>query len=133
MRDPATTMQTLLQKHFPKFGGIRKYCNYQSLENPTYDPDTKTVTAGTISANEYLWIIFDSYSLVLVDDELILGIDKKAIFPALDLSVTPKINDIIVDGDLEMWNVIGVSPDPAEAHYELHVRPCGVYVPPVAP
>ena len=63
------------------------------------------------------------FAWLLRDDITIMSIDKVAIFPALALSVVPKVDDIIVMSDLTQWKVKGVCPDPADAHFELWIRP----------
>jgi len=63
------------------------------------------------------------FAWLLRDDITIMNIDKVAIFPALALSVVPKVDDRIVMSDLIQWKVKGVCPDPADAHFELWIRP----------
>jgi len=127
MADPGKLMRDLLQKNFSKFGSIRRLCDYSSMQDPVYDADTKEVTV-TATSVESVYIIFDSIALNSIfmkqeDDVTPLSIDRLAIFPKLDLLVTPHVGDMIEDDDGVVWNVIGIGVDPAGAHYELHIRP----------
>lgn len=128
MSDPGALAASLLQKHFPKFGTFRKSCTYKEMADSTYNATTGAVTA-VVTSTTTINIIFDEFGFTVVNaatsqgDELnILTIDRKAIFPALDLSISPKVNDLIVEGSTT-WRVMGISLDPKPAHYELHVRP----------
>lgn len=131
MRDPKALIQNLLQKNFPKFGGIRLSCTYKSVVFPaSYNATTGVVT--NTASTDYIGIniIFDEitktiniYPKFKRDDESILSVDKVAIFPALDLPVEPKVGDIIVDPSNVNWKVQGVSTDPAKGSYGLHIRP----------
>jgi len=60
------------------------------------------------------------------DDSTILSIDRFIIYPALDLPVSAKVGDRVVDDSSDTWSIIAVGLDPALAHYELHVRPLSV-------
>ncbi len=77
-------------------------------------------------------IVFDEFTFsinsaqVQQNDEVpVLSIDRKAIFPVLNLTVKPSINDRIVDPDSVIWRVIGIGGDPMDAHHSLHIRPIG--------
>jgi len=128
--DPKKLAQNLIKKNFVKFGGIRKECTYKSITVPSYDAQTGVVSAPISTSYAGIKIIFDEFSTTVnnypnfrKDDSSILAIDKIAIFPVLDLAVIPKVEDEIVDNNSVAWRIKGVSVDPAEAHYELHVRP----------
>lgn len=90
-----------------------------------------SVTKSVISSHPGIEIVFDAISqgsgqkfqIRLEDGSTIRSIDKVAIFPALDLPVDPKINDLVVDPTSKEWLVKAVSEDPVNAHYELLVRP----------
>lgn len=129
MADPGILLQKQLQKNFPKLGSIRKLINYQSTADDDYVPSTGTLTP-TVVTTETIYAVFEPFSFTVVhsanratDGITILSIDRKLIFPALDLTVTPKTNDFVIDTDTIKWRVIGVNPDPAGAHWELHLRP----------
>ena len=128
MGEPGALAASLLQKHFPKFGTFRKSCTYNEVGDSGYDTTIGTVTPVVLSSTS-IEIIFDEFTFTQTqastmqgDETRILQIDMKAIFPSLDLSVTPKVNDLIVQ-DTTTWRVMGISLDPKPAHYELHVRP----------
>ena len=128
MGDPGALASSLLQKHFPKFGTFRKSCTYKEVDDSTYNTATGSATPVVLSSTS-IEIIFDEFSFTQTqsstiqgDESNILQIDRKAIFPSLDLAVTPKVNDLIVEGTTT-WRVMGISLDPKPAHYELHLRP----------
>lgn len=132
MVDPGLLATQLLQKNFPKFGSFRKSCVYHSMLDMEYDPETGSTTEIPNPENppQDLYIIFDEFGFTKNQsgerqnlEEPILSIDKKAIFPSLDLPFMPRVNDQIVDEENLVWIVIGISEDPKPAHFELHVRP----------
>lgn len=118
----------ILQKNFVKFGDIRKLCTYRSIGQPSYNTTSGAVT-GSVIASEQVYIIFDDFNLTKnqasikkIADQSIRSIDKIVIFPSLDLSFLPKTNDVIVDDLGVEWIVVGIQPDPADAHFELYVQ-----------
>lgn len=128
--DPYQLAQNLLQKHFPKFGGIRKSTTYQVVADSVYDAETGSTTNTVTASYPDVLMIWDEFSFSITyaqvkkfDDSTILSIDRKVIFPSLDLPVAPAPGDRVVDDSSVTWSIIGISVDPADAHYELHVRP----------
>jgi len=119
-----------LQSKWPLFVkyGATKTCVYQSMLESSYTGGNVT---KPIESSHTLEIVFDAlgggsrqkYQQVLDDGSTIRVIDRVAIFPALNLPVVPKINDLIVDPSLKEWEVKAVSEDPVDAHFELWVRP----------
>ncbi len=130
MADYGTLAQQQVQKNFPKFGNIRKLCTYKHASNSTYNATTGAVTE-VLSAGVSLYVIFDTFSFTSKmaperhdDDTAVLSIDKKVMFPTLDLSgAAPSYGDVLIDPDGIIWKVIGKSTDPASALQELHIRP----------
>lgn len=121
-------MQQQLQKNFPKFGNIRKPCIYQEIDSAYYDAGSGSVIKNIVSEHP-LMAIFDEASTGAVSN---INVDedtsrvrelKVAIFPALDLPITPKNHDRIVMENSSVWSVCGNIGDPADAHYELVIRP----------
>ncbi len=106
-------------KFFVKYG-MTKACVYQSMLESSY---TGGNVSKPVASSHNLDIVFDQIQASLVDGSTILSIDRVAIFPALDLPVVPKISDLIVDPSLKEWEVQNVVEDPADAHFELRVRP----------
>ncbi len=104
---------------FVKYGAT-KSCVYQSMYPSKYDGED---VLKNVKSSHNIEIVFDSIKETLNDESTTRSINKVAIFPALLLSVDPKINDLIVDPDLTSWEVKAVSPDPLNMHYELLVKP----------
>ena len=114
-----------VQKYWPIFiqNGLTKSCTYQVTPKQVYDPNSGTVT-GPPTATYPIEVIFDEFSSLAIDGEAIRVIDRKALFPVLDLPVVPRIDDRIVSPSNVTWRIVSGPPsDPADAHYSLHVRP----------
>jgi len=76
-----------------------------------------------VDSSHNIEVVFDKVVASLVDGSTIRFIDRVAIFPALNLPVVPKVNDLIVDPSLTEWEVKDVVEDPVDAHFELRIRP----------
>lgn len=133
MADPGALAASLIQTHFPKFGTNRKECDYRQMGETTYNTATQTGTPVISQTHPGLFIIFANFNFTQTqagemqkDGEPILSIDKKAIFPALDLPFPPQANDRIVDDENIVWRVMGISGDPKPAIHTLHVRPLNI-------
>ena len=128
MADPGELAKSLLQKNFPKFGSFRRYVTYVVKNKDGYNAGTGVVTPNP-GGSHPLWMIFLSYGSTITqsaemenDDQVILSVDRKAVFPSADLPVIPKKGDQIQDGAV-LWRVMGINDDPKPAHYALHCRP----------
>ena len=99
---------------------IAKSVSYFRTGTPTYNAAT-----GAITRNETEYtsvkIFMTAYRRYEVDGSRILADDRKVLLPQNNLSVTPTINDRIVDGT-DSWEVVGVVQDPASALWSLQVR-----------
>lgn len=129
MADPGELIKQQVQKHFPKFGSLRKDCTYQHLGNQDYIPGN--VPADNIIAEYPLKIIVYpvtgsllSAVSVMVDDQADILKTRAAVFPALDLPIAPVEKDtILFPGEGGRWEIIGLSPDPAPGSYEIVIKP----------
>ncbi len=117
----------LIQANWPKFtaNGLTRATTYQQLDSAAYDANAGTVTHSVVSSAtlEMVWDDFSNKRETKFDDSTILAIDRVVIFPSLGLPVEPSTNDRVVDDSSDVWNIIQIAGDPAEGHYELHVRP----------
>ena len=112
---------------------VPKLCTYTSnLSNPVYDASNQTITPP--STFEFpVRCAIDSFPISRTnsgdkqkDDEEVLKIDRLFITSTHYFTGKPRIGDkVTVLEDSTEWNVIGFTGDPADAHYELHVRPVG--------
>ena len=126
----AFSAPAILKDKWPLFVkyGATKSCVFQSMADSGYSSGT---VLKPVDSSHTLEIVFDAigggsrqkYQQAVDDGSTIRVIDRVAIFPALNLPVVPKINDLIVDPSLKEWEVKAVSEDPVDAHYELWVRP----------
>ncbi len=117
----------LIQANWPTFtaNGLTRPTTYQQLATASYDANAGTVSHVVVSSTvlEMVWDDFSNKRQTKFDDSTILSIDRVVIFPSLDLPVEPSTNDRVVDDSSDVWNVVQIAGDPAEGHYELHVRP----------
>jgi hypothetical protein len=120
----AVNAPKLLQQKWPILtrNGLTKTCLYRERASASYSPTTGVVTQSTTSSHT-LEILFDQIRASLVDGSTVLSIDRWAIFPALNLPVVPKVDDVIVAPNSREWVVKDVVEDPADASYSLRVRP----------
>lgn len=105
-----------------------KPITYRIRAEETYDTATGQITPGadtdyTLNALIYTF----SFTATAAsdrerDDKEVLNIDRKCLFAALDLPVTPRIGDYIIIAG-ETWRVIGLNKDPGILHQNLHIRP----------
>lgn len=131
MADYGALAESLLQKHFPKFGTFRTLCSYTVVANAVYTPSSGNVAPVVTKVISGVFFIFADFSNTQTqaatkraDDIAILSIDQNAIIPALDLpGVSPKPGDLITDDTGAIWKVMAKGKDPKPAHYALHVRP----------
>lgn len=130
MEDPGELAARLVQKHMPKLGTLRKSCTYKEMTDDTYDTSNGNATDVSVATFPGIMIVFAAFNFTKTlagimqnDEKVILDIDKKAIFPSLDLSIAPKVNDQIVAPDGVIWRVMGIGGDPKPAIHTLHVRP----------
>lgn len=126
MTDPKVLAEQLLQKNWSKFGTFRRPCTYNQMNSASYVPATGVATGEVISIQEGVEIIFDSpgqFFKTFENDQPVQSTDKVAIFPSLDLNVTPTVQDQIIDPEGIVWIVKAIGDDPGPAHYELLIRP----------
>ena len=123
-------VQKLVQKHFKKAGTIRKKCVYVVVGEPGYNDTTNEPISNNTPYPDIFFIFYDfNFTFTRspeqeATDEPLLIEDRIAILPALDmLNVVPRVGDNVIDDLLKEWEVIGLTTDPADAHYRFHVRP----------
>lgn len=127
--DPQELAQKQVQKHFPKFGNMRKLCAYTPKDNPSYDDDTGVTTEnlGTEESIRMIFMDFDmtrSYVPEGYDSSKIdIKTDKMGLFPSLNLNAVPEAGDNVLRSDTsQSFEVLGLMTDPAEATRLLHLR-----------
>jgi len=117
----AGTIQSAISSGMKAFDDIRKSCTYHSMGTLVVNPATD-VTVETGGQNySSVMIIFSSYKLAEIDDEVIKKEDKKALIPQIDYPFVPKDTDYILQGSVR-WEVQSVRIDPADAMWVLQVR-----------
>lgn len=119
----AVDAPALLWANWNKFveNGVTEACVFQEMDDTGYVPGGAPIKDVLSSHN--VDIVFDEIQKYLTDDSTTKSITKVAILPSLALPVVPKINDLVVDSSLREWEVLAVVADPANAHYELGVKP----------
>lgn len=124
--------QQILQENWSLGDGYtQKSVTYRQKANVGYDASDGTITDGGDQDFPGLLVMIASYSATAnqsgnmeVTDEVVLKIDRKIVFPALDLPVDPKVNDQIIHGSI-LYRVIGTQSDPGPTVRILHCRPIG--------
>jgi hypothetical protein len=108
--------------------GLTRPIHVVYMDPPIYDGDQVIPQPQNIEGPiDAVWLDFkismSRASLAKADDSTTLFVDKKVIFPALELPVTPRLTDKVVDDSNNEWSIIGIETDPARAHYTFHIRP----------
>lgn len=128
MRDLKLEIQNKIQVGLQKFGTVRKDCMYHEMGVQTYDVNTGAADNPVISSHplKIIFTEFDSSTVsgdLFPDEEPVRLIDRILIFSKLDLSIKPKVQDVVTDDLGVNWRIMGVGSDPADAHFSLHGRP----------
>lgn len=103
---------------------IARPCTYKSFQgkNSSFDPDSKIITRP-VAQNFHFDAVFYKKFKQLKDDVPIQKGDQKVVFPTSFMSVSPAVNDKLIDEyDIE-HQVMAEATDPAHAAYYLHLRP----------
>ena len=114
--------QKAAQQAVAAFGDVGVSTNYHSYSTATYDASAGSITA-TYSTISGVTVVFTSFKVHQIDGQLVRPEDKMALIPALNLtSVTPKVEDRIVEDASVTWQVVRAGVDPAGALHKLQVR-----------
>jgi len=130
MTDLRAKIKNKVNKGLDKLGTVQRAITYSAMSASAYDEATGTWT-NTVLSTDNISVVFSEFvptrsfsTDILNDEEPIRTIDRLVIFSSLLMTVVPSVNDVIEDLETHVfWRVLGVSGDPADAHYELHVRP----------
>lgn len=100
---------------------IAQSCSYWATGTPSYNAPTGAVTR---SETEYTGVkaVFVNFSRREIDGTVIRPEDQKCLIAANDLSVTPTVNDRIIDAASVSWEVVNIRKDSAGALWTLRVR-----------
>lgn len=114
------TMQQAAVTAFNIAGNIKESVSYRSkTSNPTYNPTTGAVsdpyTDYTVS------MIFTKTKKEEIDNQAIMSNDEWALIPQLNLTPTPKENDLIIRNSIS-YNIVKIGTDPAGALWKLLIR-----------
>jgi len=103
---------------------IPRPCTYTSLAgaNPSYNPDNGIITRPQDTVF-YFDPVFTGIVESLKDDVPVQEKDMLMIFPSSYMTIEPRINDTVLDENNVIFAVVAGVNDPAQAHYELHIRP----------
>jgi len=115
------TVQSAVQSAFTVMDDMLTTVTYRakSSGSATYNTTTGAVSESyTDYSVDGLLVRYQSQE---VDNVAIQPTDQKLLVPALDLTPTPKLNDIVVISSVS-WQVINFSKDPAGAMYIIQLR-----------
>lgn len=108
-------------------GDLAPQSSYLSIQS---EAEYDTVSGSTFMVAKQLDnipMVFTDFSVKEVDGVSILSTDQKVLIAALDISVIPKVGDVVVKSSTEHWKVVNPNTDPAEALWVLHVRQTAVH------
>lgn len=115
--------QKAAQSGIKAIGDLAVDAKYRS-----FDSSTMNATTGkpVLRYHDYedIKVTFANIHQRLVDGEHIRPEDRRVLIAKLDLSPTPKVRDVIErNSDRSTFEVKNVNTDPAEALWDLQVRP----------
>jgi hypothetical protein len=104
-------------------GGLAPPISYVSDSSGagSYDPATGTVTESSVT---YAGIpaMLVRFTIDEMDNNVVPITDRRALIPALDLPVAPKVQDYIILSTGERYMVERVLTAPGDSLHTLHVR-----------
>jgi hypothetical protein len=95
---------------------------YRSAGSPPGSYNTTTGTVTTSPTSSTVKCTFVAYHKDEIDGDTIRMEDQKALIGATQLTVTPTVNDTIVDSAGKVWSVVRAKIDPMGAMWVLQVR-----------
>ena len=117
MADLGLIYKEQFQKQFLLFGSTLIESTYTSVEITEYNRQTSTVPPGTDIDYPNFFVLNDRKQLEDLSGVVVEVDETGFVFPALDLPVIPKNNDIITDDVGGTWLVNGVFQDNFKAMY----------------
>lgn len=119
--------QSVARTAIKSFGNVREEVTYRSWSSTTFDTNDLKVTRGmTEKKVSGIWLDFTTDEIdnvnVLAQDRIFL-VARKDLTEQFGSSFEPHHNDQIQRSSDERWEVVRIERDPAEALYELQVRP----------
>ncbi len=118
------TFQAAAKTAVTAFGNVGVSTVYHSIVSATSYNTSSGVNAVSISSVAGVTVIFDEFTLAEQDNSQVESEDKKAFIPAKGpiSTITPRVQDRIIDSDGITWNVVSATTDPAGALWTLQVR-----------
>ena len=114
------TIQAAVSNAFNGLGDLKQLITHRAISGTTYDPGTGEVTPTTVEQPN-VPAVFTEYATREIDGTTIVSGDIALLIPTTSLNVTPKVDDIFVDGTDE-WRVVNLMIDPANALWTIQVR-----------
>jgi len=112
-------IQTFVKDGLLTLGNLQSTVTYYASGTPSYNATTGAVTVSQTAYSILATLV--RYRKEEIDGDAIRVEDKKALIAALNLPVTPTLNDTLVDG-ANTWIVVGANIDPAGALWILQLR-----------
>ena len=101
--------------------GLAPFGVYVQRGERTYDATTRTYTA-TDTNHADVPMVFAKFTVDELDEEVVTSTDQKVLIAALDLSISPKSQDAIIDTNGDTYNVERLLGVPGGSLHILHVR-----------
>ncbi len=103
------------------FGDVGVSTVYAQFSSATYNASAGSV-GETFASTAGVIVIIETFTAAQIDGQNVQPNDKKVLIPAKNISgIVPKPADR-VHVSTDVWNVVDVKVDPAEALWELQVR-----------
>lgn len=101
--------------------GLASKQTYISVSNGVYDAETRTVST-TKDSYTGIPMALVRFQINDMDEEVRPQTDRVALIASLDLPVTPDENDKIQTSNGDVYTVMRLLSDPADAMYKVHIR-----------
>jgi archaellum component FlaF (FlaF/FlaG flagellin family) len=117
------TIQNAATTAFSAIGNLAEVVTYVqvSARQQEYSPTTGVVDALSLK-HSGVDALFTEYSAREIDGSVIKPKDNKVLIPGNEVTFTPKQGDMIERASSEVWRVVNVEIDPAEALWQLQCR-----------
>lgn len=116
-----TTVQTAVQAAFDVLDDMLTVVTYRAKSSGSATYNTTTGAVSESYTDYSVSGLLVRYQAKEIDNLAIQPTDQKLLIPVLDLSPTPKLNDVVVISSVS-WQVVNFGKDPASAMWVIQLR-----------
>lgn len=113
-------LQSAVHTAIEAIGDLSTLITYIDKSDEVYDPATGVLTANDVTYENVLSAVV-SFQDDEVDGAIVEKTDRKVIFSSLDLTITPRNQDIIMIDGIE-WNIRRILSPVSNVMHVLHIR-----------